>query len=163
MHQLFRVNPLREDRLRMLLDLESQLKEFRARQAMLDEDLSRANRQLAGLQEKSIAFDRLEEEVKNQRETYELYVKRGQEARISHEMDEQKLVNIDVVQRPALPLARADTQKISVAVLIIAGLVVGIAGAFGREYLSRSLRSEHDVGRHLGLPLLASIGETPKV
>lgn len=162
MHQLFRVNPLREDRLRTLLDLESQLKEFRARQAMLDEEQSRTNRQLAGLQEKSVAFDRLEEEVKNQRETYELYVKRGQEARISHEMDEQKLVNIDVVQRPALPLARADTQKISVAVLIIAGLVVGIAGAFGREYISRSLRSEHDVGRHLGLPLLASIGEFPK-
>jgi uncharacterized protein involved in exopolysaccharide biosynthesis len=161
-HQLFRANPLREDRLRTLLDLESSLKEMRARQAMLDEDVSRANRRLAGLQQKSIEYDRLDQEVKNRRETYELYVKREQEARISQAMDEQKLVNIDVVQRPALPLPRSDTQRISVAVLIIAGLVVGIAGAFGREYLSRSLRSEHDVGRHLGLPLLASIGEIPK-
>jgi capsular polysaccharide biosynthesis protein len=45
---------------------------------------------------------------------------------------------------------------------IIAGLTVGIAGAFGREYVSRSFRSESDVGRHLRLPLLASIGEMPK-
>jgi hypothetical protein len=45
------------------------------------------------------------------------------------------------VQRPALPLPRADTQKISVVVMIIAGLVVGLAGAFGGEYLGRSMRS----------------------
>jgi uncharacterized protein involved in exopolysaccharide biosynthesis len=161
-HQMFRTNPIREDRLRTLLDLESSLREMRARQAVLDEELSRANRRLVSLQQKSIDYDRLEQEVKNRRETYELYVKREQEARISQAMDDQKLVNVDVVQRPALPLPRSDTQKISVAVMIIAGLVVGIAGAFGREYLGRSLRSEGDVGRHLGLPLLGSIGEFPK-
>jgi uncharacterized protein involved in exopolysaccharide biosynthesis len=161
-HQLFRVNPLREDRLRVLLDLESSLKEMRARQVMLEEEMSRSNRRLVSLQQKSIEFDRLEQEVRSRRETFELYVKREQEARISQAMDEQKLVNVDVVQRPALPLPRTDTQRVSVALLIIAGLVLGVGGAFAREYMSRSLRSEYDVGRHLGLPLLASIGEIPR-
>lgn len=161
-HQLFRTNPIREDRLRTLLDLESSLREMRAREAMLDEELSRANRHLVTLREKGVEYDRLDEEVKNRRETYELYVKREQEARISQAMDEQKLVNVDVVQRPALPLAVSATQKVSAALSLIAGLVVGLAGAFGREYLGRSLRSESDVGRHLGLPLLATIGEIPK-
>jgi uncharacterized protein involved in exopolysaccharide biosynthesis len=158
-NQVFRANPLRADRLRTLLDLEGTLREMQARQALLEEDLSRANRNLISLQQKSIEYDRLDEEVKNQRDTYELYVKREQEARISQAMDEQKLVNVDVVQRPALPLARADMQGISMALSLIAGLVVGIAGAFGREYLSRSLHSEGDVGRFLGLPVLASIGD----
>jgi len=162
MHQLLRANPLREDRMRTLLDLEGSLKEMRARQAMLEEDVSRASRRLVTLQQKGMDYDRLEEEAKNRRETYELYVKREQEARISQAMDDQKLVNVDVVQRPALPLARADIQRLSVAVMLIAGLVVGLAGAFGREYLSRSLHSEGDVSRQLGLPLLASIGEFPK-
>ncbi len=161
-HQLFRTNPLREDRLRSLLDLESQIKEMRARQVMVEEDLSRSNRRLGSLQQKAIAYDRLDQEVKNSRETYELYVKREQEARISQARDEQKLVNINVVQRPALPLPRADTQRASVAILVLAGVVLGLAAAFGREYMSRSLRSEHDVGRHLGLPLLASIGDVPR-
>ena len=161
-HQLFRSNPIREDRLRMLLDLESSLREMRARQATLEDEVGRSNRHLLLLQQKSIDYDRLEQEVKNRRETYELYVKREQEARISQAMDEQKLVNVDVVQRPALPLPRADTRQVSVLVSLIAGLVVGIAGAFGREYIGRSLRSEHDVGRHLGLPLLASIGDVPR-
>jgi uncharacterized protein involved in exopolysaccharide biosynthesis len=158
-HQLFRVNSLREDRLRTLLDLEGSLREMQARQAVAEEELSRANRALVSLQQKGIEYDRLEEEVKNRRDTYELYVKREQEARISQAMDEQKLVNVDVVQRPALPLARADTQGISIALSIVAGLVIGVAGAFGREYLSRSLCSEGDVGRLLGLPVLASVGD----
>lgn len=161
-HQLLRANPIREDRMRNLLDLEGTLKEMRARQAMLEEEVSRTNRRLVTLQQKSIDYDRLEEEVKNRRDTYELYVKREQEARIGQAMDDQKLVNVDVVQRPALPLARVDTQRLSVAVMIVAGLIVGLAGAFGREYLGRSLHSEGDVSRHLGLPLLASIGEFPK-
>ena len=161
-HQLYRVNPLREERLRILLDLESQLKEMRARQVMVEDDLSRANRRLVTLQQKSIEYDRLDQEVKNSRDTYELYVKREQEARISQAMDEQKLVNVNVVQRPALPLVRTDSQRVSVAVLLLAGLVLGLAAAFGREYMSRSLRSEYDVGRHLGLPLLASIADAPR-
>jgi uncharacterized protein involved in exopolysaccharide biosynthesis len=161
-HQMFRTNPIREDRLRTLLDLESSVREMRARQATLEEELSRANRRLVSLRQKEVEFDRLDQEVKNRRDTYELYVKREQEARISQAMDEQKLVNVDVVQRPALPLPQATTQGVSVALSLIAGLVVGLAGAFGREYMSRSLRSENDVGRHLGLPLLASIGEIPK-
>jgi uncharacterized protein involved in exopolysaccharide biosynthesis len=161
-HQLYHANPIREERLHTLLDLESSLREMRARQATLDEEMSRANRHLMTLRQKSIEYDRLEQEAKNRRDTYELYVKREQEARISQAMDDQKLVNIDVVQRPALPLPRADTQRVSVALSIIAGLVLGVAGAFGREYMGRSLRSEGDVGMHLGLPLLASIGEFPK-
>ncbi len=158
-HQLFRTNPIREERLRTLLDLESQLREMRARQAMLDEELSRANRRLVALQQKSIQFDYLDEEVKNRRESYELYVKRKEEARISQAMDEQKLVNIDVVQRPALPLPRSDMARISVALAVIAGLTIGVGGAFAREYVSHSMRAESDVAQYLHLPLLASIGE----
>lgn len=161
-HQLYRANPIREERLHTLLDVESQLREMRAREASLDEELSRASRSLVGLQQKSVQFDRLQQEAKNRRDTYELYVKREQEARISQAMDDQKLVNVNIVQRPALPLARADAQRVSAVVAVIAGLVIGLAAAFAGEFLSPSLRSESDVGRHLGLPLLASIGEIPK-
>jgi uncharacterized protein involved in exopolysaccharide biosynthesis len=156
-HQLYRTNPLREDRLRMLLDLESQLSEMRARQAALEDDLSRSTRRLILLRQKGVEFERLEQEVKNRREAYELYVKREQEARISQAMDEQKLVNVSVVQRPSLPLPRLDTRRVSASLALLAGLVVGIAGAFAKEYVSRPLRSEADVVGYLGLPLLASV------
>lgn len=161
-NQLYNSNPIREERLRIMLDIESSLREQRARQATLDEEISRANRQLISLRQKSVEYDRLEQDAKHHRDTYDLYVKRLQEARISQAMDEQRLVNVDVVQRPALPLPRAGAQGASAMLSIVAGIVVGIAGAFGREYMSRSLRSESDVSRHLGLPLLASISDVPR-
>jgi uncharacterized protein involved in exopolysaccharide biosynthesis len=162
-HQLYRTNPIREDRLRNILELESSLSEMRARQASLEDDASRSSRRLIALRQKSVDYGHLDQEVKVKREAYELYVKREQEARISQAMDEQKLVNVDVVQRPALPLPKTDNQRSSATLSIIAGIVVGIAGAFGREFMTRTLRSETDVARHLGLPLLASIGEAQKV
>jgi len=158
-HQLYRSNPIREERLHTLLDLESQLREMRARQVSLDDDVSRAQRQLMGLQQKAVEFDRLDKERTARRDTYELYVKREQEARISQAMDEEKLVNVDVVQRPALPLQRVDMQRVSTLVAMIAGLVVGLAAAFAREFMSPTLHSEGDVSRHLGLPLMASIAD----
>jgi succinoglycan biosynthesis transport protein ExoP len=161
-NQQLRANPIREERLHALLDLEGALKEMRGRQAVLEEELSRTNRRLVDLQQKSIDFDRLDQEVKTRRDTYEVYVKREQEARISQAMDEQKLVNVNVIQRPALPLASSSKQAASVAVILIAGLVVALAGTFGREYMTRSLHSEGDVSRQLGMPLLASIGELPQ-
>lgn len=156
-HQLYRTNPLREDRLRTLLDLESQVSELRARQATLEDELSRSTRRLIVLRQKAVEFERLEQELKTRREAYELYVKREQEARISRAMDEQRLVNVSVVQRPTPPLPRIDTRRVSASLALLAGLVVGIAGAFAREYVSRPLRSEADVVRFLGLPLLGTV------
>jgi uncharacterized protein involved in exopolysaccharide biosynthesis len=161
-HELIRTNPIRQELLRELLDRESRLRELRARQVTLQEENERINRRMVSLRQSSVDFQRLEQDVKQRREMYELYVRREQEARISQAMDERKLVNVDVVQRPGLPLPRADSQSVTRTLSLIAGLLVGIAGAFGREYITRSLRSEYDVTRHLGLPLLASIGEIPK-
>jgi uncharacterized protein involved in exopolysaccharide biosynthesis len=155
--QEFRANPLREDRLHMILDLESTLKEQRARRATLEEESVRTNRRLIALRQKALEYDRLDQQVRNHRDAFELYVKREQEARISEAMDQERLVNVDVVQRPALPLPRADSHRVSVLLSLISGLAVSLGGAFGLEYLNRSLRSEYDVEQHLGLPLLGSI------
>lgn len=161
-NELIRANPIREDLLRELLDRESRLRELRARQVTLEDERDHVSRRLVSLRQSSVDFQRLEADVKQRREMYDLYVKREQEARISQAMDERALVNVDVIQRPALPLPPADARGVTRWLSVIAGALVGIAAAFGREYITRSLRSEYDVTRHLGLPLLASIGEIPK-
>jgi uncharacterized protein involved in exopolysaccharide biosynthesis len=157
--QQLQANPVREDLLRTLLELEGNLKEARARRAAMEEDSVRNNRSLIALRQKALEYDRLDQDVKNRRDAFELYVKREQEARISEAMDQQRLVNVDVVQRPSLPLARSGNNRVSVLLSLISGLAVSLGGVFGLEYLNRSLRSEHDVEQHLGLPLLGSVGD----
>ena len=161
-NELIRINPLRENLLREMLEKESKLREMRARQAVLEEADRDLGGQLLQLRKDAMQYERLQQEVSLRRESYQLYLKRAQEARVSRAMDQQRLVNVQVVQRPALPLPRADANQVTLSLSLIAGLLVGIAGAFGREYMSRSLRSEYDVQRHLGLPLLASIGDIDK-
>jgi capsular polysaccharide biosynthesis protein len=97
--------------------------------------------------------------VKRQRVTLDLYTKREQEARIGDAMDQERLVNVQVVQRPGLPLPRTDNRRAPVMLAIISGLAVALGGAFGLEYVNRTLRFEHDVERHLGLPVLGTVSD----
>lgn len=162
-NQLFRSNPVRDERLRSLLDLERDLHGERARQAALEDDVSRVRRRLVALRQKGIEYDRLDKEVRSHYENYDLFSKRLFEARLAQAMDEEHFVNVDVIQRPALPLPRTDSTRSSAVLSLVAGLVVGVAGAFAREFVGRSVRSEQDVSRNLGLPLLATISDVPKV
>jgi capsular polysaccharide biosynthesis protein len=64
------------------------------------------------------------------------------------------------VQKPGLTLPRAETQQRSALLALLSGLIVALGGAFGVEYFNRTLKSERDVERQLGLPMLASLSDS---
>jgi uncharacterized protein involved in exopolysaccharide biosynthesis len=161
--QIFRSNPVYDQRLNQLLELEATLKEQRAKRAILEEDLARGRRQLVLLKQKALEFDRLDQEVGRRRSTLDLYEKRQQEARIGDAMDQEKLVNVEVVQRPALPLPRADQRRGPLVLAILSALAVSLGAAFGVEYINRTLRFERDVEKFLALPVLATVSDANRV
>ncbi len=138
------------------------MRETRARALAVDEDLARTRRQLVSLKQRALEFERLDQEVHRQRAAVDLYVQRGQQAQLEDAMDQRKLVNVAVVERPALPLERTDDRKVPLMLAIISGLAVSLGGAFGLEYLNRTLRFERDVERYLGLPVLGTVAEAKK-
>lgn len=160
--ETFSANPVYEARLGALLDLEAKLRENRARKLALEEDLARTRRQLVSLKQRALEFERLDQEVKRQRAAVDLYIKRGQEAQLEDAMDQRRFVNVAVVERPALPLERTDDRKVPLMLAIISGLAVSLGGAFGLEYLNRTLRFERDVERYLGLPVLGTVADAKK-
>lgn len=160
--ETYAANPVYEARLTELLDLEAKLRENRARKLALDEDLDRTRRQLVSLKQRALEFERLDQEVQRQRSAVDLYVKRGQEAQLEDAMDQHKLVNVAVVERPNWPLERTDDRKVPLLLAIISGLAVSLGGAFGLEYLNRTLRFERDVERYLGLPVLGTVADAKK-
>lgn len=157
--ETFAANPVYEARLSALLELEADLRENRARKVALEEDLARQRRQLVALKQRALEFDHLDQEVQRHRAAVELYTRRQQEAAIEDAMDQRKLVNVAVVQRPGLPLRRTDDSKVPLTLAIISGLAVSLGGAFGLEYLNRTLRFERDVERYLGLPVIGTVAE----
>jgi uncharacterized protein involved in exopolysaccharide biosynthesis len=160
--ETFAANPVYEARLAALLDLEARLRENRARMIALEEDLARERRQLVTLKQRALEFDHLDQEVQRHRAAVDLYTRRQQEAAIEDAMDQRKLVNVAVVERPGLPLERTDDSKVPLMLAIISGLAVSLGGAFGLEYLNRTLRFEREVERYLGLPVLGTIAEAKK-
>jgi protein tyrosine kinase modulator len=160
--ETYAANPVYEQRLSMLLDLEAKLRENRARKIALEEYLARERRQLVALKQRALEFDHLDQEVQRQRAAVDLYTRRQQEAVIEDAMNQRRLVNVAVVERPGLPLERTDNSKVPLMLAIISGLAVSLGGAFGIEYLNRTLRFERDVERYLGLPVLGTVAEAKK-
>jgi uncharacterized protein involved in exopolysaccharide biosynthesis len=160
--EVFSANPVYEARLNKLLELEAKLKENRARKLSLEEELARGRRQLVQLKQKALEFNRLDQEVKRFETSLELFRKREQEARIGDAMDQERLVNVQVVQRPGLPLPESDSRNTTAMLALISGLVVSLGGAFGLEYVNRTLRFERDVERYLGLPVLATVSDSER-
>ena len=91
------------------------------------------------LKQKALEFNRLDQEVKRYQASLELFRKREQEARIGDAMDQNRLVNVQVVQRPGLPLPESDSRRTTAMLALVSGLVVSLGGAFGLEYVNRTL------------------------
>ena len=92
------------------------------------------------------------------RETFQLYLKKAEEARISTAMDDEKLINVAVIEKaspPVIPLGRG--LAMAAALAAISGLALGIMIAFGLEFFNSTIKDEDDVERFLGVPVLATI------
>jgi len=107
---------------------------------------------------KGFEYDRLLRDVNAKKENLDLYKKRAEEARISDAMDERKFSNAYILERATVPLGRADYNAFLLMTLtIMVSMGIAIAGAFGLEYLNKTLRNEDDVEEQIGLPVLATI------
>ena len=107
---------------------------------------------------------RQERRIKTLEDSYLLYTKKSEEARISGALDENRIVNValaePVVVSPQTTGGRSVSQLFVLGAIV--GLVGGIGGAFCREYLSQAFTTEASVGRELDLPVVASIKDESK-
>jgi len=161
--EIFAANPVYEVSLNSLLDLEAKLRESKAHKLALEEDLEQSRRRLVALKQNGLEYERLDRNVRRIRGAVELYSKREQEARIENAMDRARLVNVQVVERAGRPLNRVDSKKAPLMLAILSGLAVSLGGAFGYEYVNRTLRFEREVERYLGLPVLGTVKDSGEV
>jgi uncharacterized protein involved in exopolysaccharide biosynthesis len=127
------------------------------RRALMQEKKSYESR-LTILKDRSFELGRRRGDFDLARDTYFMYEKKAEEARVSRAMDEEKIVNAGVVQDAVPPvLAQPRGLLIATAASGIGGLVLGIAVAFLLEFFNLTVKDEHDVERFLQVPVLATI------
>jgi uncharacterized protein involved in exopolysaccharide biosynthesis len=113
---------------------------------------------LTSLREKKLDIDRLSRLVNLHQDTFLLYGKKVEEARIAAGLDKEQLSNIAMIEPPhALPSTDLKRRLVTVFLAGIVGLALGIAIALGLALFNSSLRMEEDIELYLKLPVLAVI------
>lgn len=144
--------------LQSFLAARAELRALEARKVSLSRAVAELSSEAAELRRKSYVSDRLQEEVNAKKAALALYRKKGEEARISEAMDEQRLGNVSVFEKAGLPLPRGGLDPFVIGVIafiVCLGLAVGLA--FAIEFFNTAVRNETDVEEDIGLPVLASI------
>lgn len=120
-------------------------------------ELSAARSQAQRLGEDTVRQQDLLRAMKTAEETYLLYAKKTEEARIGDALDERGIVNVAIAESPVAPvLPKHSGWMILLAGLMTAG-ATGTALAFAVDYLDPALRTPEDVVTFLRVPVLASI------
>ena len=129
-----------------------------AKQATIEQQTAQIDKDLRSLDLRDKELQQIEREIKNARLNFETYQSRAEEARISEQMDQQKMVNISVIEgartptRPVLP-----KKTLNIALSMIFGIAAGIGLAFLVEYLRSGFLTPESAGRSLGVRVLGTV------
>ena len=155
-------NPARTPLQLELINSETLLLGAAVKTRNLERDLKEAESRLDQVSAAVYDQQRLERRIKMLEENYLTHAKKFEEARISAAMDKNRIVNVSVVE-PVSIAAKPGIKGRSFLDLAFLGaafgLVLGVGGAFGREYFDRTFSTEESVRRQLNLPTLGSIPE----
>ncbi len=128
--------------------------------ALRTEEAKTIDVRLQALTESGSAVDNMERERRELAELAHTYRTRYEEARMSEDLDREKIVSVSVVQQPDAPMKPTGPTHLPFG---IAGVLIGLVGASGvLVYLlvfRETLITVESVERMLGLPVLASVAK----
>ncbi|MGH7962201.1 MAG: GumC family protein [Candidatus Binatia bacterium] len=129
-----------------------------SQQDTLRKQIQQASGAVAGLRDKRLEGERLARIVELHKSSFLLYGKNLEEARIAARMEKEQLSNVAVIEQPyAVEDSSGEERMGMIFLAALVGLVLGVAVAFGLEFLNNTLRTQEDVEHYLGLPVLAAI------
>jgi uncharacterized protein involved in exopolysaccharide biosynthesis len=149
-------SPVRQNLEGNLLKAKAQLKALKAREENEKLQLATYQKKLRDLEGYEKQLNALLRDVTINESSYELYLTKFEEAKISEAMDQQKIANVRVIE-PAAPPFKPIKPKKRLIVLIggFLGLFLGLGMAFLIEFTHPVFRTREDIDQFLGLPVLA--------
>ena len=157
-------SPVRQQLEGDLLMARARLLALRAREVKESEQIGSYEQQLKTLDGYEKELTELERGVSINDANYKLYLTKFEEAKISQNMDKQKIANVRVIE-PAVPIMNPvkPKKRFNVAIGGFLGLFAGVCMAFLIEFIHPVFRTREDVDQFLGLPVLAVLPrEKPK-
>lgn len=124
------------------------------------EQIDDCRKQLNALASDGLIVERMQSQVEADKEAYLSYLRKGEEARAAEALNQNKILNVSVIQPPSYPI-RPDFPNIplNLAAGMLLGLVAGLAAAHWEEEYDQKLYSVATVSELSRLPIVAVVKE----
>jgi len=133
-----------------------------AKRTTLQSTVDEYAKRLKQINARGYRLQQMDDDVQNKRAALQNYYKRSEEAKLSESMNKAKLDSIRIADR-AVPPSMPYNERTWLAIIIgiVGGLAIGLAGAFGLEFLYQTYHFGSDIERELELPVLGLISDIP--
>jgi uncharacterized protein involved in exopolysaccharide biosynthesis len=160
------LNPLRQT-------LETELARGRVDQAgaegrrsSLQGQVAQYEAQLSRLEGSTAAYEDLNRKVKQSEDSYQLYKQKEEEARITDELDQNKITNVSVAEAPAQPqLPVRPNRALNLILGIVLGALLSVGSVFVVELMRDTVLTPRDLEALTGKRVLVSVpknGRAPR-
>jgi uncharacterized protein involved in exopolysaccharide biosynthesis len=159
--QTTELNPVREELDKSVAVAAALRRSLDAQRTVLARQIGEIGRELGILRERKVEAEQRGRDVEQHRNAFSLYGKKLEEARVASGLEKHQLSSVAVVEKPHAEEDQ-DTRRRLALVLLAGGvgLALGVAAAFGLEFLSTTLKTPGEVEYYLGVPVLAAIPDT---
>lgn len=155
-------NPIYQGLVRDMVALERDQEALKVRRQHVEKYLEEYRVQVMDLAEKEKEHDRLMREIQAKENLYTLLQNRREEAAATEALKEEGITTVKVLDLAVVPRRPIQPNKtMNMTLGCLAGMMSGIGFASLFEYFDHSFKSVDDVGRFLGLPVLASVPKGP--
>ncbi len=145
----------------LMLDIvraEAEHESLVAKRRAVQQQIARVNDDLAQLDPWQNELNQLVRDVANNQSNYKAYLAKLEDAKVSEELNRNKVVNVSVIEPATVPLRPATPQKtLNLAFGIVFGLAAGLGLVFVRDQLRPRLLTVDNAEQATGLPVLARL------
>ena len=136
-------------------NLKSERMVLLSREKVLQQTISDFEKEGMDTNKIEFKYSRLKRNVEMNQNLYDALLTRIKEADISGNIDVSNIRITEKAQLPSYSIGPNSRRNLLLGVVL--GLMLGIGISFLREYIDRSLHTEEDVQKYLGLPVLSVI------
>jgi uncharacterized protein involved in exopolysaccharide biosynthesis len=152
------VNPTRLDLDSELTKSRALLSGLRAREADLSRSAADLEKSAQSLAEQDVEQKALMRNVKTESDQYQLYIDKLEQARATHSLDEDGILNVAVVQAPVAPALPVISRAAMLVTALFTAILLSFGAAFLFDILDPTIRNAGDLAETISVPLLAEFG-----
>jgi uncharacterized protein involved in exopolysaccharide biosynthesis len=130
---------------------------LKAQESAMQMIVTRYEQQSRDLAQKGLVEQNLERNYKADEESYLLYLRKREEARMAEALDSTRIVNVAVAENPVVPTLPVYPPLLVMMLGVLVAGTVAAGAVYIQEHLDPAFHTPADVASELDIPLLAAV------